>query len=608
MLGRTPGHINAVRPMKDGVIADFTYTEKMLQYFIGKVHGNRVLKPSPRVLVCVPIGSTQVERRAIKESAEGAGARSVQIVSEPMAAAVGAGLPVNEARGSMVLDIGGGTSEVAVLSLNGIVYAASARIGGDRFDEAIMNYVRRNYGILIGEATAERIKIEIGAAYPGQQVRELSVKGRNLSEGVPRSFTLNSQRNPRGAAGTAAGHRRRRQAGARTDSSRARRRRRRARHRAHRRRRAAARHRQTAHGRDRPAGGHRRRSAHLRRARRRSHSGAPGPGRAGKLRPRITDRGRVRQRHAAARSVDAARLSVSASSATPCSRSCSCSTTSGAAGSTPPATACRRLSTRCSSRSTPRPRPGAGSRRASPRVNRCSTRWTRCATSCAMQQLMTLRQAALQDENARLRNLNGVLPEVIEKRLVGEVISVEVSSLRQRLLINRGGRSGVFKSQPVVTGEGVLGQVFRTGPVQRRDHPHHRCRARAARAGVALRRTHHRGRHRALDRARAALRAAELRREGRRPARDLRPRPGVSVRPAGRPRHQGDARPGASRSRRSRPCRSRRSRATARCCSSGRGPTIPAAPAELPRRSRSRQRSHELRAPRTALGGHASRC
>jgi len=192
MLGRTPGHINAVRPMKDGVIADFTYTEKMLQYFINKVHGNRFLKPSPRVLVCVPFGSTQVERRAIRESAEGAGARNVAIVSEPMAAAVGAGLPVQEARGSMVLDIGGGTSEVAVLSLNGIVYANSARIGGDRFDDAIMNYVRRNYGILIGEATAERIKIEIGSAYPGQQVRELSVKGRNLSEGVPRSFTLNS--------------------------------------------------------------------------------------------------------------------------------------------------------------------------------------------------------------------------------------------------------------------------------------------------------------------------------------------------------------------------------------------------------------------------------
>jgi len=192
MLGRTPGNITAVRPMKDGVIADFTYTEKMLQHFIGKVHDNRLLKPSPRVLVCVPVGSTQVERRAIRESAEGAGARTVAIVSEPMAAAVGAGLPVQEARGSMVLDIGGGTSEVAVISLNGIVYAQSARIGGDRFDEAITNYVRRNYGILIGETTAERIKIEIGTAYPGQVVREISVKGRNLSEGVPRSFTLNS--------------------------------------------------------------------------------------------------------------------------------------------------------------------------------------------------------------------------------------------------------------------------------------------------------------------------------------------------------------------------------------------------------------------------------
>ena len=192
MLGRTPAHITAVRPMRDGVIADFTYTEKMLQYFINKVHGDRFLRASPRVLVCVPFGSTQVERRAIKESAKGAGARSVEIVLEPMAAAVGAGLPVHEARGSMVLDIGGGTSEVAVVSLNGIVYAASVRMGGDKFDEAITQYVRRNYGILIGEATAERIKIAIGSAYPGDQVREISVRGRNLSEGVPRAFTLNS--------------------------------------------------------------------------------------------------------------------------------------------------------------------------------------------------------------------------------------------------------------------------------------------------------------------------------------------------------------------------------------------------------------------------------
>jgi rod shape-determining protein MreB len=192
MLGRTPGHITAIRPLKDGVIADFTVTEKMLQHFIHKVHEHQFLRPSPRVLVCVPCGSTQVERRAIRESAAGAGAREVYLIEEPMAAAIGAGMPVSEASGSMVLDIGGGTTEVAVISLNGIVYAASVRIGGDRFDDAIINYVRRNYGSLIGEATAERIKHEIGSAYPGNEVREIEVRGRNLAEGVPRSFTLNS--------------------------------------------------------------------------------------------------------------------------------------------------------------------------------------------------------------------------------------------------------------------------------------------------------------------------------------------------------------------------------------------------------------------------------
>ena len=192
MLGRTPGNIQAIRPLKDGVIADFTVTEKMLQYFIHKVHESRFFRPSPRVLVCVPCGSTQVERRAIRESAAGAGAREVYLIEEPMAAAIGAGLPVEEARGSMVLDIGGGTSEVAVISLNGIVYSESVRIGGDKLDEAIINYVRRNYGILIGEATAERVKHEIGTAFPASEVREIEVKGRNLAEGVPRSFTLNS--------------------------------------------------------------------------------------------------------------------------------------------------------------------------------------------------------------------------------------------------------------------------------------------------------------------------------------------------------------------------------------------------------------------------------
>jgi rod shape-determining protein MreB len=192
MLGRTPGNIEATRPLKDGVIADFHVTEKMLQYFIHKVHKIKFLRPSPRVLVCVPCGSTQVERRAIKESALGAGARDVFLIEEPMAAAMGAGLPVEEASGSMVVDIGGGTTEVAIISLSGVVYAESVRIGGDRFDEAIISYVRRNYGSLIGETTAERIKQDIGTAFPSSDVKEIEVRGRNLAEGVPRSFTLNS--------------------------------------------------------------------------------------------------------------------------------------------------------------------------------------------------------------------------------------------------------------------------------------------------------------------------------------------------------------------------------------------------------------------------------
>lgn len=194
MLGRTPGNIVATRPLKDGVIADFHVTEKMLQYFIHKVHDSKrkFLKPSPRVLICVPCGSTQVERRAIKESALGAGAREVFLIEEPMAAAMGSGLPVEEASGSMVVDIGGGTTEVAIISLSGVVYAESVRIGGDRLDEAIISYVRRNYGSLIGETTAERIKQTIGAAFPSSEVKEIEVRGRNLAEGVPRSFTLNS--------------------------------------------------------------------------------------------------------------------------------------------------------------------------------------------------------------------------------------------------------------------------------------------------------------------------------------------------------------------------------------------------------------------------------
>lgn len=193
MLGRTPTNIAAIRPLKDGVIADFSITEKMLQYFIHKVHETKFfLRPSPRVLIGVPCGSTQVERRAIKESALGAGAREVYLIDEPMAAAIGAELPVDKANGCMVVDIGGGTTEVAIISLNGIVYSESVRIAGDRFDEAIISYVRRNYGSLIGETTAEQIKKEIGTAFPANVVCEMEVRGRNIAEGIPRSFTLNN--------------------------------------------------------------------------------------------------------------------------------------------------------------------------------------------------------------------------------------------------------------------------------------------------------------------------------------------------------------------------------------------------------------------------------
>ena len=192
MLGRTPGNITAIRPLKDGVIADFQVTEKMLQHFIKKVHASSFVPPSPRVLICVPCMATEVEKRAIKESAYSAGAREVFLIEEPMAAAIGAGLPVEEAVGSMVVDIGGGTTEIAILSLNGVVFSDSVRIGGDRFDESIVNYVRRKYGSVIGDSTAERIKMEIGGAYLSKEVREIDVRGRNLAEGVPKSFTLDS--------------------------------------------------------------------------------------------------------------------------------------------------------------------------------------------------------------------------------------------------------------------------------------------------------------------------------------------------------------------------------------------------------------------------------
>ena len=192
MLGKAPGSITVIRPMKDGVIADFTVTEQMLKQFIKKVHDSKLFSPSPRIIICVPSGSTQVERRAIRESAIGAGASQVYLIEEPMAAAIGAGLPVSDATGSMVVDIGGGTTEVGVISLGGLVYAGSVRVGGDKLDEAIMSYISRNYGMMIGENTAEKIKKHIGSAFPGAEVKEMEVSGINKAEGIPRKFTISS--------------------------------------------------------------------------------------------------------------------------------------------------------------------------------------------------------------------------------------------------------------------------------------------------------------------------------------------------------------------------------------------------------------------------------
>ncbi len=192
MLGRVPYSIEAIRPMKDGVIADFTITEQMLKHFIRSIHAKTFLRPSPRIIICVPCGSTQVERRAIRESALAAGASAVYLIEEPMAAAIGAGLPVADACGSMVVDIGGGTTEVGIISLGGMVYKGSVRIGGDKFDEAIVNYIRRSYGMLIGDQTAEILKKQIGAAYPSAEYKEMEVTGRNLAQGIPQSFTVST--------------------------------------------------------------------------------------------------------------------------------------------------------------------------------------------------------------------------------------------------------------------------------------------------------------------------------------------------------------------------------------------------------------------------------
>jgi len=194
MLGRTPGSIVAIRPLKDGVIADFEITENMLRYFIRKIHRrNTLVRPRPRIVIGVPGGITAVEKRAVRESAESAGARAVYLIEEPMAAAIGAGLPITEPTGNMIVDIGGGTTEVAVISLAGVIFTRSVRVGGDKMDEAIIQHIKRKYNLLIGERTAELIKITIGSAYPGNEIQTMEIKGRDLVAGVPKTIEISDE-------------------------------------------------------------------------------------------------------------------------------------------------------------------------------------------------------------------------------------------------------------------------------------------------------------------------------------------------------------------------------------------------------------------------------
>ncbi len=192
MLGRTPGSIVAIRPLKDGVIADFEITEAMLRYFIHKVH-NRNTLVRPRIIIGVPFGITEVEKRAVRESAESAGAREVYLIEQPMAAAIGAGLPITEPTGNMIVDIGGGTTEVAVISLSGIVFSRSVRVGGDKMDEAISQFIKRKHNLLVGERTAELIKITIGSAYPGEEIQTMEIKGRDLVAGIPKTVMITDE-------------------------------------------------------------------------------------------------------------------------------------------------------------------------------------------------------------------------------------------------------------------------------------------------------------------------------------------------------------------------------------------------------------------------------
>ena len=473
MLGKVPGNIEAIRPMKDGVIADFTVTEQMLKQFIKMVHPRSMMRPSPRIIICVPCGSTQVERRAIRESALGAGASEVYLIEEPMAAAIGAGLPVSEASGSMVVDIGGGTTEVGVISLGGMVWKGSVRVGGDKFDEAIINYIRRNYGMLIGEPTAEYDQEEDRLGLPRLRSEGDGGQGPQPQRGRAAQLHDLLQRDPRGADRPAEPDRLECEERARADAARARRRHRRARHDADRRRRVAARPRPPARRRNRPAGAGGRRPADLRGARLRHGAGAHGaPG--VDLHVRVT-RAVVRARHpmplgtldrtpppffrqgpsaltklavfsALAVFLMAAdsRLKytqpIRAALATVLAADPAQSAGAGGAGARAAASICKGCNRGDHRRA----------RRARQTGRAGGTRRTR---------------GAARGENARLRALLDLRPALSVRSRTAEVLYEATDPYSRKVFIDRGSTQGVLLGSPVINDAGVLGQVTRVYPL-----------------------------------------------------------------------------------------------------------------------------------------------
>ena len=489
MLGRTPGNIVAIRPMKDGVIADFEITEKMLSHFIHRAH-NRSTLVRPRIVIGIPSEVTQVEKRAVKDSALKAKASEVYLVDQAMAAAIGAGLPITEPSGNMVVDIGGGTTDIAVISLAGIVYSKSVRVAGNEMDEAMIQYIKKKYNLLIGERTAEQIKFEIGSAFPLDEPITMEIKGRDLIEGIPKTLTDHRRRDPRGAAGAGVDHRQRRARGARAHAARAVGRHRRPRHRADRRRRAAQEPRPPAARGDGAAGVGGRGPAELRGARDRQD--------AFRLRPAAQDQPRLSRRYRPWHRSVAARRSrfVLARPRPRCTwRRSAIRWTAAAACRCCSGSLLGDRSRRCSAGSTASsaasPRPGAA------RASTARPTARTAGSSARLRELETELQARSHraQEAVRLRELLELRRALPLDTLAAQVVGTDGVPWFRTLTLDRGEADGVALDAPVLSPTGVVGRVFAVGAARRAraDAARPRQRRRACWSSAAASRASWRG-------------------------------------------------------------------------------------------------------------------